>query len=117
MKTKKQNVVAFATKAEAEAEVAKINVAKGYPRTEQGTRIGGGRHVETITTTTDDEPIEIVGGTWGVAADRLTAAGIDAKEAKEEDVILSKANDVLDPSTASAGVLRRQDLLPPAPAC
>lgn len=97
MKMKKQTVVSFATKAEAEAEVAKINVIKGYPRTEQGTRIGGGRHVETITTLTDDEPVEIAGGGWGVDAGRLTAAGIDAKKAKEENVILSEDDDPLDP--------------------
>lgn len=57
-------------------EIARIDAARGYPITEQGTRVGGGRHVATITTTTDQEPVELKDGTWAVDADRAEAAGV-----------------------------------------
>lgn len=58
------------------AEIAKIDVAKGYPRTEVGVRSGGGRHVDTVTTATDHEPVELRDGLWAVDADRAEAAGV-----------------------------------------
>jgi len=91
-KIKKEQAEQFATKAEAEAKIAEINAVHGYPRVEQGTRIGGGRHVETITTLTDDEPVQIAGGAWGVRAERLTRAGLDTKKVKECDVEYDEAD-------------------------
>lgn len=68
--------LAVATKAEAQALIAQIDSARGYPRTEVGTRVGGGRHVATITTTTDTVPVPLKDGTWAVRADRLALAGL-----------------------------------------
>ncbi len=87
MNIKKLSVLAFAAKDAAEAKIREIDAAKGYPRTEVGTRIGGGRHVESVTTITDDEPVQLADGSWGVSADRVALAGLDARAAVEKDVV------------------------------
>ena len=68
--------IAKATKAEAEALIAQIDAERGFPRTEVGIRVGGGRHVDTITTVTDTVPVRLKDGTWAVRADRLALAGL-----------------------------------------
>jgi hypothetical protein len=94
---KKLSVLAFAAKASAEAKIREIDAAHGYPRTEVGTRIGGGRHVDFVTTTTDDEPVQLADGTWGVAAERVVLAGLDARDAVEKDVPTTAEPVIADP--------------------
>lgn len=73
----------FANEADARVVIALINAARGFPRTEQGVRVGGGRHVESFTTTTDIEPIELRNGTWAVRSDRIALADISTSGERE----------------------------------
>lgn len=74
-----------ASKAAAQAQVATINTALGYPRTERGIRRGAPGSVwpESITTTSECEPLELDDGTWGVRAVSLERANIDATGARD----------------------------------
>lgn len=79
-------------------EIARIDAARGYPRTEPGVRVGVGIFPATITTITDQAPVELRDGTWAVDADRTEAAGIvpgrasrtvDDSERATRDVVLA----------------------------
>lgn len=74
-----------ASKAAARAQVAAINAALGYPRTEQGIRRGAPDSIwpESITTTSECEPLELDDGTWCVPAASIERAGLDARTARD----------------------------------
>lgn len=72
-----------ATKEDAIAQIAAIDAAMGYPRTEPGIRRGLPDSIwaESITTTSACEPVELDAGGWGVPAESLERAGLDARDA------------------------------------
>lgn len=70
-------VLVRATEAQIRALIAQEDAHRGLPRTEQGTQVGGGRFVESITTTTSAEPVELEDGTWGMSEKAITAPAIN----------------------------------------
>lgn len=73
--------VVHPTKVSAEAQIAELNEARGYPKIEPGIRYGGGIFADFIATTSECAPIELKSGGWGVLADALERGGFDAKTA------------------------------------
>jgi len=61
----------YATKGAANTAIGQVNATLGYPRTEVGVRVGGGRHVASITTTTCAAPVELKDGTFAVDVEQL----------------------------------------------
>jgi hypothetical protein len=64
---------------------ALLDKAHGYPRTEVGERVGGGVHVESVTTTTAAEPVEHPSkdGRWSIAVD--ASVGLESLTGPEAD--------------------------------
>lgn len=83
-----------ATKAEADALIAQIDAAHGLPRTERGTRVGGGRHVESITTVTDTVPIRLRDGSWAVRSDRLSLARLPVTGERDIKAEIEEPTDI-----------------------
>jgi hypothetical protein len=79
------DAVRFNDRASAEAAIAEKNRKEGYPRTEEGVRVGGGRFVDLIVTESSAEPLPTKDGKWVVPAD-----AIDAKP--EERVVVTSAD-------------------------
>lgn len=73
--------VVHPTKASAEAQIAELNAARGYPKIEPGIRYGGGIFADSITTTSECAPVELKSGGWGVPADALERGGFETKTA------------------------------------
>lgn len=69
-------VLSRASKAEVEALIAQENAHRGYPKTDPGTQVGGGVFVESITTTSAAEALELEDGSWGLPESAITAPGI-----------------------------------------
>lgn len=82
------------TKGDAGALIAQIDAVHGYPRTETGTRVGGGRHVATITTATDTVPILLKDGSWAVRSDRLALARLPVTGERDVKADLEEPADV-----------------------
>lgn len=81
--------VIFDDKASADAAIAEQNRKEGYPRAEEGVRVGGGRFVDLIVTESSAEPLPTKDGRWAVPAD-----AIEAKP--EERVVVASADLVAD---------------------
>ena len=64
---------------------ALLDKAHGYPRTETGERVGGGVHVESVTTTTAAEPVEHPSkdGRWSITVD--ASVGLESLTDLEAD--------------------------------
>ncbi len=70
----------YGTEREARDAIAIEDAYRGYPRTEPGTRRGGGIFADSITTTSAADLIEVVGG-FAVPLEALTAPEIDKADA------------------------------------